>query len=159
LADRELTKDVRERHCQAIADPSPARRDGRQGIASLSIDPDACYKYGRLPAGLRQARGSKRAKGGKRMNWVALIIQIISGAVGGNIVGAAAKNISLGTAGNSVAGVVGGGLGGYILQLLGLLSNSGGMDIGSIISQIAGGGVGGGVLMAIIGAIRQAMNK
>jgi hypothetical protein len=33
------------------------------------------------------------------------------------------------------------------------------MDIGSIISQVAGGGVGGGILMAIIGAIRQAMNK
>jgi hypothetical protein len=33
------------------------------------------------------------------------------------------------------------------------------MDIGSIISSVASGGVGGGVLMAIIGVIRNAMAK
>ena len=41
-----------------------------------------------------------------------LIIQIIAGLVGGNAAGAGLKNLSLGTAGNSVAGAVGGGLGG-----------------------------------------------
>jgi len=95
------------------------------------------------------------------MNWVPLIIQLISGAVGGNIVGAAAKNLNLGTAGNSIAGIVGGGVGGQILSaLVPALSGAGGsLDVGAIIGQIAGGGVGGGILMAIIGAIRQAMNK
>ena len=33
----------------------------------------------------------------------------------------------------------------------------GGLDIGSIIGQIASGGVGGGVLMVIVGLIKQAM--
>jgi uncharacterized membrane protein YeaQ/YmgE (transglycosylase-associated protein family) len=37
-----------------------------------------------------------------------LIIQIIAGAVGGNAVGAASKDIDLGTVGNTIAGVVGG---------------------------------------------------
>jgi hypothetical protein len=33
------------------------------------------------------------------------------------------------------------------------------MDIGAIISQVAGGGVGGGVLMVIIGLVRQMLQK
>ena len=41
-----------------------------------------------------------------------LIIQLIAGAIGGNAVGAAAKNVNLGTAGNTVAGAVGGVAGG-----------------------------------------------
>ena len=31
------------------------------------------------------------------------------------------------------------------------------LDVGSIVQQVVAGGVGGGVLMAIVGAIRQAM--
>jgi len=97
-------------------------------------------------------------------NIIPLIIQLISGAVGGNVAGALFKNISLGTLWNSVAGIVGGGLGGQILQALlgvgaGCVAAGGGVDIGSILSQVAGGGVGGGVLMAIIGLIRSAMSK
>jgi len=87
------------------------------------------------------------------------IIQLISGAVGGNIAGSLMKNLSLGTVGNSIVGILGGGLGGQVLGLLGLAQASGGTDIGSIISSIAGGGVGGGILMAIIGVIRKAMGK
>ena len=70
-----------------------------------------------------------------------LIIQLISGAVGGNVAGGLMKNLSLGTAGNSIAGIVGGGIGGQIL------------------SAVMGGGVGGGVLMAVIGMVRPAMAK
>ncbi|HTP06277.1 MAG TPA: hypothetical protein VMM54_14115 [Nitrospirota bacterium] len=89
-----------------------------------------------------------------------LIVQLISGAVGGNIAGSFMKNLSLGTVGNSLAGILGGGIGGQLLGLLGLAQASGGgMDIGSIVSSIAGGGVGGGVLMAIIGVIKKAMAK
>jgi hypothetical protein len=38
-------------------------------------------------------------------------------------------------------------------------TGAGGLDIGSIIGQIASGGVGGGILMAIIGLIKQAMGS
>lgn len=95
------------------------------------------------------------------MNIVGLIIQLLSGAAGGNIAGALLKKFSLGGLGNSIVGILGGGLGGQILGMLGMggAAAAGGQDIGSIISSIAGGGVGGGVLMAIIGVIRQALAK
>jgi hypothetical protein len=88
---------------------------------------------------------------------VGLIIQLIAGAAGGNIVGAAAKQLDLGPVWNSVAGIVGGGIGGQILGAVmgGGAVASGGLDIGSIIAQIAAGGVGGGALMAIVGAVKQ----
>ena len=61
------------------------------------------------------------------MNIISLIIQLISGAVGGNIAGAAMKESSLGTLGNSIAGIVGGGLGGTLLQtVLGSAAAGGG---------------------------------
>ena len=40
---------------------------------------------------------------------IGLIIQLISGAVGGNVAGAAMKQYNLGTIGNSIAGLIGGG--------------------------------------------------
>jgi hypothetical protein len=92
-----------------------------------------------------------------------LIIQLISGALGGNLAGAALKKSSLGTVGNSIVGILGGGLGGQLLGMLGLgggaAAAGGSLDIGSIISSVAGGGVGGGVLLAVIGMVRQAMAK
>ena len=50
------------------------------------------------------------------MDIVSLLIQLVSGALGGNVAGALLKNLSLGTVGNSLAGIVGGGLGGTILS-------------------------------------------
>lgn len=90
-----------------------------------------------------------------------LIIQLISGAVGGNFAGNLMKNASLGTLGNSLVGILGGGIGGQLLGMLGMGSAAaaGSMDIGAIISQVAGGGVGGAVLLAIIGFIKNAMAK
>ena len=38
------------------------------------------------------------------MNLTALIIQLISGAIGGNAAGAVSKDTSLGTVGNSIVG-------------------------------------------------------
>jgi uncharacterized membrane protein YeaQ/YmgE (transglycosylase-associated protein family) len=95
------------------------------------------------------------------MNIIALIIQLICGALGGNITGKLVKNIDLGTLGNSIAGIVGGGLGGQILNALGMFrgAQDGSLDLASIIGNIASGGVGGGVLMAIIGLIKSLMAK
>jgi uncharacterized membrane protein YeaQ/YmgE (transglycosylase-associated protein family) len=52
------------------------------------------------------------------MNIVALVIQLISGAVGGNIAGAILKKYNLGPIGNSIVGLIGGGVGGQLLSLL-----------------------------------------
>ena len=91
-----------------------------------------------------------------------LIIQLISGAVGGNLAGAALKDNSLGPIGNTIAGLVGGGVGGQVLSMLipalaGAATSGGGMDLNAILGQVAGAGVGGGALMAIVGVARQMM--
>ena len=96
------------------------------------------------------------------MNLVQLIIQLVSGALGGNGAGALLKKLSLGTIGNSIVGILGGGLGGQLLGLLGMAPAApagGGLDLGGIVSSVLSGGVGGGVLMAIIGAIKKALGK
>ena len=56
-----------------------------------------------------------------------ILIQLVLGAIGGNIGGALFKNLSLGTVGNSIAGIVGGGIGGQILTAVLGGAASGGM--------------------------------
>ena len=88
-----------------------------------------------------------------------LIIQLVLGAIGGNIGGALMKNLSLGPLGNSIAGIVGGGIGGQILNaVLGGGAASGGAG-GNIVADIAGGGIGGIVVMIIVGLIKNMMAK
>lgn len=88
-----------------------------------------------------------------------IIIQLIAGAVGGNAAGKTMPGLDLGTLGNSIAGIVGGGIGGQILQAVLGAAASGQLDTGSIIQSVLGGGVGGGVLMAILGLVKKAMAK
>ncbi len=94
-----------------------------------------------------------------------LLIGLLSGAVGGNVAGKALKTFDQGTLINSIAGIVGGGLGSTVLGMLGApdlagaAGSAGGLDLGSIIGQIAGGGVGGGVVLAIVSVVRKAMAK
>lgn len=87
-----------------------------------------------------------------------LIIQLVSGAAGGNAAGKMLKDASLGTVGNSIAGILGGGLGGQIMAMLGMdFGGAEGTDLSSILASVAGGGVGGGAVMAIVGMIKKAM--
>ena len=93
-----------------------------------------------------------------------LIIGLLSGSIGGNLAGVALKSLNQGTLINSIAGIIGGGLGGTILSQLGAgdlaaAATDGSLDIGAIVSQVAGGGVGGGVVLAIVGVIRNAMAR
>ena len=96
---------------------------------------------------------------------VRLIIQLIAGAVGGNIAGSALKQYNLGAVGNTIAGIVGGGVGAQIIGALvgggaeATAAGPGSLDIGSIVGQIASGGVGGGILMVVVGLIKQAMGS
>lgn len=94
------------------------------------------------------------------MEYLPLLIQLISGAVGGNIAGSIMKNISLGTLGNTIAGIVGGGIAGQVLEQVFHTAVAGGaLDPVAILTQIVGGGVGGSILMAIVGAIRGVVAK
>src|SRR5215831_17171285 len=87
-----------------------------------------------------------------------LIIQLVAGAIGGNAVGAAMKNLNLGTLGNTIAGAIGGAGGGALLStLLPMLQGAGAGDIGSTISQAVGGGAAGAIVTAIAGLIKNIM--
>lgn len=86
---------------------------------------------------------------------LALIIQIVSGAVGGQLAGALLRQRSLGPLGNSIAGIVGGGIGGQVLgAIFPALVRVDGLGIGAILACIAAGGVGGGLVLAIAGLVR-----
>ena len=103
------------------------------------------------------------------MNIVALIIQLVAGAIGGNAAGGAFKQASLGGLGNTIAGLLGGVGGGQLLSMLipaitgaaaahaGAATGTGGLDATGIIGQLLGGGVGGAVLTAAIGLIKNKM--
>jgi hypothetical protein len=86
-----------------------------------------------------------------------LAIQLISGVVGGNAVGAALKDYNLGSLGNTIAGALGGIGGGQLLlaampAIAGVAGGS--LDVGAIISQIVGGGAGGAILTVIAGLVK-----
>jgi hypothetical protein len=100
------------------------------------------------------------------MSLIPIIIQLISGGIGGNIAGALLKKFNLGPIGNSIAGIVGGVGGGQLLSLLtgagagaGAAAAGGGLDISSLLSNVGGGGVGGAVVMIIVGLIKAQMSK
>src|SRR5262245_41831815 len=88
---------------------------------------------------------------------VNVILALVAGAIGGNAVGAMFRQHNLGGLGNSIAGILGGGLGGEVLSMI---VSGGAVDASSVESffaQIIGGAIGGGLLMAIVGLIRQTM--
>jgi uncharacterized membrane protein YeaQ/YmgE (transglycosylase-associated protein family) len=93
------------------------------------------------------------------MDIMTLVINLISGAVGGNIAGAVMKDKSLGPLLNSVVGVLGGGAGAGILKMLGMAVNEGGLDLQAVMSSVASGGVGGAVLLVVIAMIKGMMKK
>jgi hypothetical protein len=97
---------------------------------------------------------------------VPLLVQLIAGGAGGNVIGQLAKNLNLGTAGNSIVGAIGGLAGTWLAgmipgldTLVGAAAGTGGLDIGALAGQGATGLVGGGVLTAIAGIIKSAMAK
>ena len=89
-----------------------------------------------------------------------LVLQMIAGAVGGSVIGAALKQYDLGIIGNLIVGIIGGGIG---AQIFGALLGGGeasavvgpdGFDVGTLIVQFASGAFGGGVLVLITGIIK-----
>jgi hypothetical protein len=99
------------------------------------------------------------------MNITSLLIQLVSGLVGGNAGGALLKNLSLGPVGNSIIGLIGGGLGGQLLHMLmssgaaNTAAAAGGLDMGSLVGNLAGGGIGGAALTVIAGLIKSKMSQ
>jgi hypothetical protein len=99
-------------------------------------------------------------------NILLIIIQLISGAAGGTVAGSAIKDLSLGTIGNFIAGMFGGGIGGQLTGLLSVAIGTGfatdsidGIHIGYLLQSAAGAGVGGMTLLVLAGAIKLSLGK
>ena len=87
-----------------------------------------------------------------------ILINLIAGALGRVGAGKASPNFDLGTIGNIISGLVGGGVLGQIVTALVpsvvAAAQSGNLSIGGIVSQAIAGGAGGAILTALIGAIK-----
>ena len=87
-----------------------------------------------------------------------ILINLVAGALGGAGVGKASSQFDLGTIGNIISGVVGGGALGQIVTLalpsVVAAAEGGNLSVGGVVSQVIAGGAGGAILTAIIGAIK-----
>jgi hypothetical protein len=87
-----------------------------------------------------------------------ILINLIAGALGGAATGKASPTFDLGTVGNIISGLVGGGVLGQIATLavpsVVAAVQSGNWSVGGVVSQLVAGGAGGAILTAIIGAIK-----
>ncbi len=101
---------------------------------------------------------------------VPLLVQLIGGGAGGNVVGQLIKQLNLGTLGNTVAGALGGVGGTWLATMIpglsGMLGSaavaggtSAGMDFSALAGQGVAGLVGGGVLTAIAGFVKNSVMK
>lgn len=93
---------------------------------------------------------------------VTLVLQIIGGVAGGNAAGVAMEKINLGPILTTVAGALGGVVGGQIFTVLfpetaGVIT--GNVGLVSIVGHLFAGGIGGAIITAIAGQIRNAMAK
>jgi hypothetical protein len=87
-----------------------------------------------------------------------ILINLVAGALGGVGAGKSSPTFDLGTVGNIVSGLIGGGVLGQIVTLLlpsiMAAAQSGDLSVGGILSQAIAGGAGGAILTAVIGAVK-----
>lgn len=94
------------------------------------------------------------------MEILSMILPYLTGGGGGLLGGKVFPKQSLGTIGNIICGILGGGIGGQLLGLLGIgVGGEQAMDVGSILGNVAAGGVGGTGLMWIVGLVKSLLNK
>jgi uncharacterized membrane protein YeaQ/YmgE (transglycosylase-associated protein family) len=95
------------------------------------------------------------------MDIISLVVQIISGVIGGNAAGLSKEG--MGPLLNSILGGVGGVVVGQILAhlsgdpSLAQAGAEGSLDLSAIISSVIGGGAGGAVLTWLVGFIKSKM--
>lgn len=95
------------------------------------------------------------------MDVIGLLVNVVSGAVGGNISGAALKEKSLGAIGNTVAGAIGGTAGAYILKAVDVLSSAGlaDMSVSAMATEAGAAAVFGAIVTAVVGYVKGMMGK
>lgn len=88
---------------------------------------------------------------------ISLLIQLVSGAAGGNVVGAVLKNLPVGKILATVLGAVGGAGGSQLLAFLPMLQGLLGGDDPSLAGAAGAGAGGGAVLTLIVGLIKKVL--
>ena len=94
---------------------------------------------------------------------VPVLVQLISGAAGGNVLGQLVRRASLGRLGDSIFGAIGGLAGTFgasqVPGLDSLVGTADGLDPGALAGQGAVGLLSCALLTAVAGAIKSAMAK
>src|SRR5262249_13488454 len=107
---------------------------------------------------LSMARWRVAARLDREVNMEQILINLIGGALGGVGTGKSSPTFDLGTVGNIISGLVGGGVLGQIATLalpsVVAAAQSGNLSVSGVISQLIAGGAGGAILTAIVGAIK-----
>ena len=95
-----------------------------------------------------------------------LVIQLVSGLIGGNLAGALLKKHSLGQSRNSMAGILGGAIAGQFLAMMDSpapatadVAASSGLDMATILVSVVASGAAGGLLMVLAGLANSLANK
>jgi hypothetical protein len=94
------------------------------------------------------------------MNILPLLIQLASGAAGGNLVSCGCEKISLGPIVSSLTGMLGGDVGAKLLQL----ATAGGQiegtsDMHIFLTSLLGGAAGGAAVTALLGWVKEMLSK
>jgi uncharacterized membrane protein YeaQ/YmgE (transglycosylase-associated protein family) len=82
-----------------------------------------------------------------------ILIDLAIGAIGGNAAAAAKPNQSLGTVGNTIAGLLGGGIGSTLLEQVVGMSSMG------MAGDIAGAGASGAVMIFLVNLAKKYLLK
>lgn len=93
---------------------------------------------------------------------IPLVMQLIGGAAGGNIVGALLKNANMSALLRTILGIVGGVGGGQLASAVGILQSILGEQAGTggeVLGNVGTSAVGGALLTFIVGLIKQSMEK
>ncbi len=97
------------------------------------------------------------------MEILPLITVLTSGAIGGNLAGSFMPKVSMGKVGNTIAGIVGGGLGGYLFDMLGMtgtgVPGSGATDLRNFLTTFFASALSGGTMMLFLGYLFGIKNK
>jgi hypothetical protein len=88
---------------------------------------------------------------------IALLVQCASGVAGGNLGASLLRSLNLGVVGNSLSGLIGGGIGTQLvdssLRLAATPALVEGPDPGTLVALAAGGGVGGAAMALLVGLL------
>jgi uncharacterized membrane protein YeaQ/YmgE (transglycosylase-associated protein family) len=99
------------------------------------------------------------------MTWTItnLVIQIITGMVGGNLAAVLAKEHGFGALGHTIVGLVGGAISGYFLQILAGITANGSVNEPTFVEQaiLQGltGAAAGAILVLIVGFVKHSIDR